>query len=533
MLFTSYSFILFLIACFILYYILPKKMQWLFLLVVSYGFYAWVNPMYLIFIISTSITVYFTALMISKNNVSLNQKEMLWKSDLEITREEKKIHRRKVRNKNKSLLIICLLVNLGILAVLKYGNFVISNINRVSDAIGGSINITYENIILPLGISFYTFQALGYLLDVYWKKAEAQRNFLKFGLFVSFFPQLSQGPISRYNDLSATLYKEKTFDWKNVRFGLERILWGYFKKLVIADRLSYAVSMITQNPSDYTGCFVFIGMIFYAIQLYADFTGGIDITIGIAQVFGVKVQENFVRPFFAKSIAEYWRRWHISMGTWFKDYVFYPMTLSKPLINLSKKTRKVLGLGAAKRISIYVATIVTWLATGIWHGAHWRFVAWGLANGVIILISQELEPLYEKFHKRFPGIGSNWWYKAFQVGRTFLLMCSLRMFDNYQGCVAAAKAYINMFTKWDITKISKDILEYWDMSMKDIYIVIFGVICMFGVSMLQRKGSVRDQISNKPYIVKYVIFVALFFAIVLFGTYGLGYEAAGFIYNQF
>lgn len=379
MLFTSYSFILFLIVCFILYYILPKRFQWQFLLLVSYGFYAWVKPQYLIFILATSVTVFFVAKFIQENNEKLLVKENEWKTEKDTTREYKKTYRQNVKKKNKRLLVCCLLINLAILAVLKYGNFIIENINNVTSMIGSNYEITYVDVILPLGISFYTFQAIGYLMDVYWKKASAQKNFFKFALFVSFFPQLSQGPISRYNDLSETLYAEKDFDAKNVRFGLERILWGYFKKLVIADRLSFAVSTITGTPSEYTGTFVFIGMILYAVQLYADFTGGIDITIGIAQVFGVKVQENFMRPFFSKNIAEYWRRWHMSMGTWFKDYVFYPMTLSKNLVNLTKFVKKKFGMQAARRVSIYVSTVVTWLATGIWHGSYWRFVMWGLA----------------------------------------------------------------------------------------------------------------------------------------------------------
>ena len=212
--------------------------------------------------------------------------------------------------------------------------------------------------------------------------------------------------------MAETLYQEHSFDAKNVCYGLQRILWGFFKKLVIADRILTAVNEIIRNPDEYAGAYVFVGMMFYALELYADFTGGIDVTIGVAEVLGIRLTENFNRPFFSKSIKEYWNRWHITMGTWFTDYIFYPISVCGPMLKLSKFSRKKLGENLGKRVPIYLSSFVVWFATGIWHGASWNFIVWGLGNWVVIMISQELEPLYAKFHAKF-HLQSNRWFPAF------------------------------------------------------------------------------------------------------------------------
>lgn len=532
--FISYSFILFIALLLVVYYIVPKRLQWIILLIANFVFYCSAGSLYWVFILLTSFTVYIAGIIMGRLDDRLSDYNAKIRSG-EIqkpSREEKKLYKKKVNGRKKAVMLLCLFINLGILAVLKYTNFTIDNINALFHMTGRK-TLSYVDFIIPMGISFYTFQAVGYLIDVYWNKCTPQKNFFKFTLFVSFFPQLIQGPISRYGDLSQTLYKEHVFDWKNIRFGLERVLWGYFKKLVIADRLSGAIAMLMGDPDYYTGAYVFIGMLFYAAQLYADFTGGIDITIGIAQTLGIHVEENFIRPFFSKNIAEYWRRWHITMGTWFRDYIFYPCSLSRPLKALTTFAKKHFGMGAARRVSIYISTMLVWLATGIWHGAEWHFVAWGLTNGVIILISEELKPLYEKFHKKFPKLVASYGYRMFQVIRTFLLMCCIRIFDTYGSARMSLRQFIHMFTRFDISKVTKSELLDLGLTGQE-YIVIFtGVAAMTLVSLLGRKRSVREQIAEKPYILRFSIFLILFLAVILFGSYGVGFDAKQFIYNQF
>lgn len=531
--FISYKFILFFVLLIVLYYGLPKKYQWVLLLAANFVFYAAADIRYPVFLLITSFTVYGTALWIGHYNQMADDFRKGKNGSGEApSRQERKAFRKRIGKKKKRVMLLCLFLNIGILAAVKYTNFAIDNVNALLDRAGGE-GLSYVDFIVPMGISFYTFQAVGYLLDVYWDKCEIQKNFLRFTLFVSFFPQLVQGPISRYSSLAQTLYERHSFDWRRVRFGLERILYGYFKKLVIADRVSAGLSALAEDPGYYTGGFVFVGMIFYAVQLYADFTGGIDITIGIAEVLGIRVEENFIRPYFSKSIAEYWRRWHISMGTWFRDYMFYPCSISRPVKKIAGFCKKHFGMGAARRVSVYIATILVWLATGIWHGAQWHFVVWGLANGVIILVSEELAPLYQRFHQRFSGLGGSVFYRAFQVIRTFLLMSCLRLFDTYGSVRTTVRQFIHMFTQLGRHPVTKEELAGLGLSLTDYGILGAGVLVMFLVSMSGRDGSVREKIAGKPYIVRYAAFTALFFTVLLLGVYGQGYDVRQFIYNQF
>ena len=530
MLFTSYEFIGFLLLLFVLYYIVPKKFQWQLLLVFSYVFYFIVNPWYLVYIITTTITIYLLGYRIEQLR---DEQSLYLKEHKEVlTKEEKKTYKSKIKKRQWKILLAGLLINLGILAVVKYSNFVISNINTVLRATGSGKEFGLLNLLLPMGISFYTFQAAGYIIDVYRGTCSAEKNPFKFALFVSFFPQLVQGPISRFNDLSRTLYKEHPFTWENMSRGLQRILWGFFKKLVIADRILTGVNAIVRNPEEYAGAYVFVGMMFYALELYADFTGGIDITIGVAQCLGIKVTENFNRPYFAKSIKEYWRRWHITMGTWFTDYIFYPISVCKPMLKLSKFSREHFGEVIGKRIPVYLSSFAVWLATGIWHGASWNFVVWGLGNWVVIMVSQELEPLYRRFHNRF-HMENNSGFRFFQVVRTILLMSCLRTFDCYRNVPLTFKMFGTMFTARNWNVLWDGSLLNLGLSGMDYLILAVGLLILILISLRQRSGSVREKIAQKPYPLRFAIWYGLFLAVLLMGAYGVGYDASQFIYNQF
>lgn len=237
----------------------------------------------------------------------------------------------------RNFLVLGLILNFGMLGVIKYTNFMIENLNALFH-----MNLRGMEILLPLGISFYTFQSSGYLLDVYWKRCDAERNPVKYALFVSFFPQILQGPIGRYSRLAHQLYEPHKFEGKNITRGFERILWGFFKKMILADWAAVFVDAIFDNPDQYSGLAIF-GVLFYTVQLYADFSGGMDVVIGIASMFGIELDENFKRPFFSISITDFWHRWHITLGTWMKDYVFYPVTLSKWMGKFGKWGKKVFG----------------------------------------------------------------------------------------------------------------------------------------------------------------------------------------------
>lgn len=530
MLFTSYGFIGFLIIVFTIYYLLPGKFQWQFLLLASYIFYFIADPRYLIFIAITSVSTFFAAKHISDKKKSFEDWFKEHKKEYE--KEERKSLKAREHSYEKKVFLACLLFNLGILAVTKYTNFTIANINSILASFGRADTLSFVDLIIPMGISFYTFQSMGYLIDVYNGKHEAQKNLFKFALFVSFFPQLVQGPISRYGDLSKTLYEEHRFNFRTVSFGLERILWGFFKKLVIADRILVAVQAIIADTDTYSGFYAFAGAMFYALELYADFTGGIDITIGVAETMGIKVTENFIRPYFSKNIKEYWNRWHITMGTWFTDYIFYPISASQFMMKLSKKSRAALGNNLGKRVPVYLSSFIVWFTTGIWHGASWNFIVWGLGNFVVIMISQELEPFYRWFHGKVHVAGTFGW-RLFQVVRTVLIMSSLRMFDCYRDVPLTFKMFGSIFTEFSLNQLNGAAFIGMGLTGLDYAVVFIGMLMLVMVSLVQRTGSVREKISTLALPIRFIIWYGLFIFTLVFGAYGIGYSASQFIYNQF
>jgi alginate O-acetyltransferase complex protein AlgI len=530
MIFTSYEFILFIIILFLVYYIIPNKFQWLLLLLASYIFYSFAGIKLLVYIIATTVTTYVISRRMDK--IQIIQAEYIRTNKEQLTRQERKAYKAAMKAKQRKWLILCLILNMGMLAIIKYTDFTIVNINFLLEFVHSGKKIPHAGFVLPLGISFYTFQTMGYIIDVYRGKYPCEKNLFKLALFVSFFPQLIQGPISRFNELAKTLFTEHQFDKKRIAFGLQRILWGFFKKLVIADRILTGVNTIVRDPGEYQGIYVLIGMLFYAIELFADFTGGIDITIGVAQVLGIEVTENFERPYFSKSITEYWRRWHITMGTWFKDYMFYPISVSKSMLNLSKRCRKRFGEQFGKRIPVYISTIVVWFTTGIWHGAAWNFIIWGLLNCLVILISQECSPFYNKFHARF-HVKHTFGYRLFQVGRTFWLMSFLRTFDCYRDVSTTFRMYGTIVTKWNASELFQGGLMKLGLTMTDYEILFLAVMVLLIVSLSGRSKSVRKKLVKRPILLRYAVYFGLFLAVLLFGTYGVGYDASQFIYSQF
>ncbi|MBO6162079.1 MAG: MBOAT family protein [Eubacterium sp.] len=522
--FVSYSFIGFLAVLLCLYYLLPKKCQWPLLLLGSFVFYAFSGSRYLIFLVVTILSTYGSGLWIEK---IWGKQDAYLKEHKELAREEKKAYKKIVTRKARAVLVLCLIFNLGILAVIKYTDFVLENLNGIFGT-----EFALHHFLLPLGISFYMFQSLGYVIDVYRRKYPAERNIGKAALFTSFFPQVIQGPISRYDDLSKSLFSEHAFNPQDFFYGLLRVVWGFFKKLVIADRLAPVILTLTEDTEKYTGFYVLANIFFYAIQLYGDFTGGIDITIGVSRMLGIQVTENFDRPYFSKNIAEYWRRWHITMGTWFKDYIFYPLSVSGWMLKVSKWSRKHLGAALGKRIPVYLSTIIVWFATGVWHGAAWNFIVWGMINCVVLLISQELGPLYKKFHEKVSFSNTLVW-DAVQIFRTFWLMGLIRILDVYRDVPLTFRMVGSMFTTSNWGALTDGSLLELGASAADYIVIAIGIILMFIVSLLQGKKKIADRLEEKPVALRYIVLLVLILAAVVLGAYGIGYDATQFIYNQF
>ncbi len=484
MLFTSYEFVLFLLCVCTVYYVMPAGLQWMWLLGASYIFYYMANPVWLSYIIVLTAIIWIAAKSVEGK-------------------------------KNRKILVVALLCVIGGLWVIKYTDI-------------------WENkfgIMIPLGISFYTIQALGYLFDVYRKKYPAEKNIARLGLFLGFFPQLVQGPISRYDQVAPTMFTVHKWEWHNISFGAQRMLWGYFKKLVIADRIAPAVKMIISNPDVYDGGYVFVGMAFYAVQLYADFTGGIDIVLGIGQMLGVTLPENFRQPYFSKSVKEYWTRWHITMGSWFRDYVFYPISVCSPLLKFGKWSRQHWGNGFGKRLPVYVASFIVWATTGVWHGTGWNFLVWGIGNFVIIMISQELAPVYRRFHQRYEIAGTKW-FQGFQIIRTIFIMSCLRTLDCYGDVGLAFRMLGSMFCDVGFSKVTIEGIGHFGLDMTDYVILGIGIIVMLMVSIFREKESVREHICRFHPAVRFIIWYGLFLTVLMFGAYGIGYEESQFVYHQ-
>ena len=532
MLFTSYEFVAFLIITFLLYYLVPKKAQWIILLALSYGFYLFSGVENLIFIVFTTLSSWLVAMYIEKINSKTEAYLLAHREDMD--KEARKAYKAARKKTAFSVLCLGLVLGFGILAVLKYTGFAIVNINSLLHLFGAQDGLAIPDLILPLGLSFYVFQTMGYLIDVYRGKAKAERNLARLALFVSFFPQLIQGPISRYNDLGEQLYTPHSFSGSAFFSGIQRMTWGYFKKLVIADRILIGMRAMLEDTGSYNGAWALLLIILYSVEIYADFTGGIDITIGIAESLGIKLKENFKHPFISKSTKEYWNRWHITMGSWFTDYVFYPLSVCRPMQTVSKKSRKLFGNAIGKRIPVYIATIVTWFLTGLWHGAAWNFIVWGLLNCLVILVSQELEPLYHRFRTKFPRLTASKPYGAFMIARTFLLMGFIRSLDCYRDVPTTFSMWGSIFTTANYGELFSGGLAKIGLDTVNLAIIISAtlVVCAVNYILIKKGRDLREGLAQKPFV-NYSLFAVVLLLILLFGAYGVGYDASDFIYKQF
>jgi D-alanyl-lipoteichoic acid acyltransferase DltB (MBOAT superfamily) len=520
--FTSMGFLCFAALLLVVYYVVPKSIRWVVLLTASYIFYIFAGLEYLFFILFTTVTTYIAARIIDLR--LKKQKLYISEHKDDLSREDKKALKEKVKRKNQVILVIYLVLNFGILAVCK--GLLIAPFN----ALASGTPLGFLSLGLPLGISFYMFQSVGYVVDIHRGAVSAERNFFKTALFVSFFPQLVQGPISKFSQLAPQLFEGHDFSGRNITMGLWRVLWGFFKKLVIADRI--AVAVVTLKGTEFDGMGFLLLATFYAVQIYGDFTGGIDVAVGLAEMFGIKMTENFVRPFFSKNIAEYWRRWHISLGEWMKDYIFYPLSVCKPMRELSKVTHKKMG-NLGKRIPVYIASVITWFATGIWHGFSPNFIVWGMLNCFFIVLSEELVPLYGKFHNRF-GLKEKKLYGLFEMVRMFTLMNLIRISDLFPDVSVYFAKLGSLIINPNISLLWNGKLMELGLSGLDYGILCFGIVIMLTVSIIgEFKGNVREVLAKQNIVLRYAVIFALFLVVLLAGSYGIGYNASNFIYNQF
>ena len=526
---VSTGFLVFLLVGVIVYYLIPKKAQWAWLLILSYAYYLCSGYKTVVFILLTTIVTFTLGILLERTEDNLDKSI---KAD-GLAREDKKALKEMAKTYKKRVVVLALLLVFGVLAVVKYHNFAIENVNGIIKAFGGNGRISTFTLLLPLGISFYSFQSISYVIDVYRGKVKACNNIFKYALFVSYFPQITQGPIGRYDRLAPQFLAEHKYDLAVIQHGLQRMAWGLFKKFIIADRAGVVSDLVFNNPGQYHGIYVIIGVLAYCAQLYGDFAGGIDMVMGASEMFGIHLDDNFRQPFFSHSIGEFWRRWHITLGTWMKDYIFYPMSLSKGMNKLSKWGKKHLGNHLGRTLPICFANLVIFFIVGIWHGAEVRYIAYGLYNGIIIAFSNLCEPIYKKGLEKFHINGDGRGWKIFKIIRTFILVNIGWIFDCCAlGMRTAVKMMTEMFTKLNVQLLTWDIFKQFELKPKDYIVIAVGCVVIFIVGIFKEKGiKIRETIASKPLAVRWLLYYGIIILALLFGYTDSG--SSGFMYAAF
>lgn len=492
MLFNSIEFLIFFAVVLTVYFILKSKHRWILLLAASYYFYMSWNPAYIILIILSTVVDYFAGLKMGSTDD---------------------------KSKRKKYLFVSLFINLGMLFFFKYYDFFNDSFTYLTNEVGilqyGGVLPTFD-LLLPVGISFYTFQTLSYTIDVYRGEKEPEKHFGIFALYVSFFPQLVAGPIERSTRLLPQFKEKYKFDYIRVTDGLKLMLWGFFKKVVVADRLAIFVNGVYNDVNGVEGLPLILATVFFAFQIYCDFSGYSDIAIGAAQVMGFNLMNNFKRPYFSKSIPEFWRRWHISLSTWFKDYVYIP-----------------LGGNRVSETRYYTNLFITFLISGLWHGAAWTFVIWGALHGFYQIFSIITKDYRFKIKKKlgitnFPTIN-----KYSQIGITFILVDFAWIFFRANSLTDAWYIINNFFTgiNSQISSIGmlSNSLSGFGFSKYELAVAVGVILIMEVIHLIQRHGSIRHMMRDKPIWFRWSLYYVLVFMILFLGAYG----NQEFIYFQF
>ncbi|MEW6599513.1 MAG: MBOAT family O-acyltransferase [Nitrospirota bacterium] len=478
MLFNSLQYLIFFSLVVTTYYLISYRFRWTFLLAASYYFYMCWKIEYVVLIIASTVSAYIAGILLDKHRESLNKK---W------------------------ILIAVLLFNLGILFLFKYYNFFNDSLRVVLN----KFNIFYDTpslkLLLPVGISFYTFQVISYLVDVYRGQITAERHFGYFAVFISFFPKLIAGPIERAGNLLPQFREKAGFDYQRTTDGLKLIAWGLFKKMVIADRVAVYVDQIYNNPADYTGAPVILATVLFAFQIYCDFSGYSDIAIGSGQVLGFRLMNNFNRPYSAKSVTEFWRRWHISLSTWLTDYIYTPVSIHF----------RNWGVPA-----LIYSLFVTFLACGLWHGANWTFVIWGLLHGLLL----SLDALTKKRRKKIQKLVPRALYNNISLAFTFSFLCFTYVFFRANSVSDAFLIINNMFS----INLSNMNIDVTIMSRTDLIVAFLSIAGLEIVQFIQNKININQYIAAKPLLFRWGVYIAFTSYLLFFRTSG-----AEFIYFQF
>ena len=512
----------------LLYGITPKKHKPKMLIFLSYAFFWLISNKLLIYLIISTFSIHHFGLWL--NNIKLERDNALKEAE----KEEKKELKEKYKKKERGVLKLAILIHIGCLVFLKYTPFFLENINSLFKLFKWETQIEIPVMLIPIGLSFYTLQAVSYMADIYNDKIKADTNLGRLALWMSFFPQIMEGPIVRYSDTAESLWEGRPITFKNLTFGSQRVIWGLLKKIVIADRLNVVIKEVFTNYSLYNGGTILLAAIFYTIQLYMEFSGTMDVVIGSAEIFDIKMPENFKQPFFSKSINEFWHRWHITLGTWFKDYIFYPVSLSKPMRKLTTFGRKHLGNHFGPLLAGAVALFCVWSCNGLWHGAAWTFVFFGMYHFIIILIENIIEPYVIKLCEKIHINRMSKPYQLFQMIKTAFFVVIGEMFFRADTLKAGFIMFNKIFTHFSIRSLFGRKLFKMGITKGDLRIVLITLVIVLIVNIMREKDiNIREKIANKNIFVRWVVYYALILYVLIFGAYGGTYIPIDPIYANF
>ncbi len=495
MLFNSLDFLIFFPIVVLLYYCIPHRFRSVWLLICSYYFYMCWNVEYALLLLTSTGITYFSGLMIEKVRTRMPDSNRA----------------------AKTVVAGSFILNLGILFFFKYFTFVTENLQKVLGVINIQINIPEFSLLLPVGISFYIFQALGYTMDVYRQDIKAEKNFVRYAVFVSFFPQLVAGPIERSKNLLGQFQEKHKFEFEKVKESLLLMLWGYFMKMVIADRIAIFVDAVYGDYVVYGGWYIVVATVLFAFQIYCDFAGYSTIAMGAAGVMGFRLMENFESPYCAISVPDFWKRWHISLTSWFRDYLYIPLGG-----NRKGKWRK------------YINKLVVFTVSGFWHGANWSYVIWGGLNGVFIVLSEMLAPIKSRLKSKLGWKEQAASNRVLQAIVTFILVDFTWLFFRAPGTKDALKMIESMLTVSNFEIFLDNSLYTLGLDQRNFCFMILSIIVLVFVDICHNKGiRIRAWLRTQNTWFRWLIYIALINVVVVFGIWGTGYDAAAFIYFQF
>lgn len=507
---TSIRFLLFVGVSLLIYWKIPARGQWVLLLVDSLLFYFLnAEPFTFIYLVVSLVTVYGATRFFSSTK----------------TTEKAGV--------KKGVVCLTIGLNVGILAALKYANLGINTINAVGSCFDGFHKLKGVNWLAPLAISYYTLQLLAYLMDCYWGQQRCEKNFFKFTLFVCYFPQMVSGPICRYSQTGQELFREHRFDYERVAWGMKRIAWGILKKLVIADRVALVVNHMFSERETFGGFLVWIAVFGFVLELYMDFSGCMDIVIGVSDCFGIVLPENFNAPFFSGTIQEFWRRFHITLGTWLKDYIMNPILKSEICYQMGEWAKRRLGRKHGKKVPAYFAMFFLWSVMGLWHGNSWKYICGeGWWFWAVIVLGQICNSFFERL-RRFLHIKEGKLWRAFQVVRTFLIYSVGILFFRAPSLPDAVSMLSGSVGIPDMLTAARELYRaQWDNvgGACGIVACAMAVLAVWLVDRWKYQGvDVRGKLTKAPAAVRWIAYYVILFVIVTFGMFG----HSRFIYFQF